>query len=227
MEKRYQKNLGIMSEKQLHTIQSLRVVVVGCGGIGGHISNHLVRLGVTQLILVDFDTFEESNLNRQLFCTESSIGRFKTEVVQEELSRINSSCQVTVITSKIEDVSPDKFASVDVIFDAVDTPKTKVYLSKLATISNTLLLHGACAGWYGQVAIITPGSTLIQDLYDKQKIGIEQSLSNQSFMPSITASCMISEWIQYIIDPSHTANQLLLIDLHNKILSTLGNEVLQ
>ena len=54
-----------------------RVFVLGCGGLGGHVASLLARLGVGGLRLCDSDIFEESNLNRQYFCTESTLGQPK------------------------------------------------------------------------------------------------------------------------------------------------------
>lgn len=226
MEKRYQKHLGILTEEQLQEIQSTSILLVGCGGIGGHIADQLVRFGVSNITIVDYDLFETSNLNRQLFCTEDTIGSYKVDILHRELYLINSTCNIVTIQKRIEEVPEDIYQTIDLIIDAVDSPRTKVYLSKQASTYNIPLLHGACAGWYGQVAWIEPGCTLLEDLYQESETGLEKTLENPSFAPSVTASYMISEFVKHIINPAlATSNELLLIDLFNNILASTKEEM--
>jgi tRNA A37 threonylcarbamoyladenosine dehydratase len=73
----YWNNLGIMSSMELDAIQNKKIMIVGLGGLGGHVADSLVRLGVSRIMLVDFDVFEVSNLNRQLYSTHENIGEYK------------------------------------------------------------------------------------------------------------------------------------------------------
>ena len=212
----YKNNLGIMTSKELETIQDQKIMIVGLGGLGGHIADNLVRLGVKRLMLVDFDVFEESNLNRQLYSAHNNLGEYKVDVLKEELHKINPECSIHVSIEKIEDLLIENLRDIDYVIDAVDSPQTKVHIAELANNLKVPLLHGACAGWYGQVGMILPGCTLIQDIYQDKDQGLEKDLLNPSFTPAAIAAIMVSELVKYITKkPTSTINQLRLIDLLN------------
>ena len=91
---RYQRQRNIFgTQGQLRLLRS-RVVVVGCGGLGGNIVEMLVRLGVGCLLVIDPDFFVESNLNRQLLATTATLGRYKAEVARERSTIINPAVTV-------------------------------------------------------------------------------------------------------------------------------------
>ena len=73
-QERYKRNYSTISLEQQQILQQSVITVIGCGGLGGFIIEGLARSGVGTLRLVDFDTFDVSNLNRQLFATEQTIG---------------------------------------------------------------------------------------------------------------------------------------------------------
>ena len=222
MEERLQENLGIITEQELSVIKSSKILIVGLGGLGGNVANQLVRLGVKHLILIDFDEFDITNLNRQLFSNESNVGQVKVNVIKEQLLLINPQVTITTHEQPIEEIY-DIVQQVDYIIDAVDNPKTKVFLNKIATAYNKPLLHGACAGWYGQVGWIEPECMLLKNLYEDEEHGLEKELRNPPFTPSFTASVMVSEFVKYVTNPSSaTINELLLIDIKNSIMTKTG-----
>ena len=221
MEVRYIENSGLLSEQDMIQIQNLNLLLVGVGGIGGNLANQLIRLGVTSLTIVDFDVFDESNLNRQLFSNETSIGKFKVDIVKQELLKINSKTDIKIYRSKIEDLLEHDFDQYDIIIDAVDSIQTKIYLSKLCKEYNKPLLHGSCAGWYGQVGILESSTNLLQDFYQDAQKGLEETLKNPPFAPAIVSSIMISELVKYITDSSnYNVNELIFIDLKNNSITT-------
>lgn len=67
---RFRRNRGVFTSRQMARLLSLRVFIAGCGGLGGHVASLLARMGAGGFRLCDPDIFEESNLNRQYFCTE-------------------------------------------------------------------------------------------------------------------------------------------------------------
>ena len=91
---RYDRNRQALSDRECQALQACKVAVVGCGGLGGFVAEHLARIGVGSLRLVDADVFEETNLNRQLFCTEESLGVAKVEAAAKRLAAVNSSVAV-------------------------------------------------------------------------------------------------------------------------------------
>ena len=223
MNKQFINNLGILSEADFSAMHDSHVVIVGLGGLGGNFSNNIIRLGIHNITLIDFDKFELSNLNRQLFSNQQNIGKYKVDVISAELKTINPNCNIRTINNRIENINLKDLNHIDYIVDAVDKPKTKIFLSKLCNNLNIPLLHGACAGWYGQVGWITPGCSLLEETYKGEVSGLETSLLNPSFTPSAVAAIMTSEFTKYIQGSKETTiNELLLIDLYNNKMIKTG-----
>ena len=85
---RYIKNLGSISNKEQKKLAESTVAVIGVGGLGGHVSHLLSRIGIGCLKIVDFDFFDESNLNRQFLSKTTTIGKQKVVVVGKEIKAI-------------------------------------------------------------------------------------------------------------------------------------------
>ncbi|MBU1141197.1 MAG: ThiF family adenylyltransferase [Firmicutes bacterium] len=212
----FQDNLGILSIKDYNQIKKSHILLVGLGGLGGYIAHGLVRLGVESLILVDFDIFQLSNLNRQLFSNHLNLNLNKTAVIKQALLEINPNVKITIYTQKIETIDIEVFRDIDIIIDGVDDIFVKCYLEKLGVALNKPLLHGAIGGWYGQLGFIMPGSNLLSELYGKNHHGIEKTLKSPTFTPAIVANMMIGEFVKFVIGDSHTLiNQIMMIDLLN------------
>jgi molybdopterin-synthase adenylyltransferase len=225
IKKQFIENFGVLNEKEFNTIKNAKIAIIGLGGLGGNVANELVRLGAENLNLIDYDRFEETNLNRQLFSNISNIGDYKVDIIKAELLKINPNCIIEVNKSRIQDLDIDILNKYDFIIDAVDNPQTKIFISELGTKLNIPVLHGACAGWYGQVGWILPGSKLIKGIYGNEKQGIEQELKNPSFTPSAVASIMVAEFLKYIKKSDKTViNQVLLIDLLNNTIIKTGDK---
>lgn len=217
-------NLGVMTKQQQRDLHSKSVVIIGLGGLGGHVANNLARLGVGTMYLIDFDVFDETNINRQLFSNHENIGKYKVDVVKEKLLAIYPSCNIIVHNKKIETLELNDVLHIDYIIDAVDSPLVKKFISSFSNKRNIPLLHGACAGWYGQLGWITPGCPLIHQLYEHEDNGLEKDLLNPTFTPSFIASMMAAEFVKYIQHPAKaTVDQLLLIDILNNTIIRTGD----
>lgn len=218
----FEQNIGVLSQEDLKTIQTKKVIVIGLGGIGGNLVHHLVRLGVRRFVLVDYDRFDMSNLNRQLYSHQYNIGKYKAMVVKNELLQILPGVEITVCMKKIQELEMPLFADVDYIMDAVDNIETKVFIEDLGTQANKPVLHGACGGWFAQVGWLQPGSTVLRDMYGEAKKGVEAELRNPSFTPAVTAAFMAAEFVKYIQKAdSTTINKIRFIDLQNNVLHTM------
>lgn len=141
---RFIRTQRLLGEDRFACLQSKKVSVIGLGAVGGYVVEGLVRAGVTQLRIVDFDTIQPSNLNRQILALETTVGRSKAEVAKERVAAINSECRVEALQlfagddtlQQILDPEPD------LLVDAIDSlnPKTQLlhtaYLRKIPTISS-------------------------------------------------------------------------------------------
>ncbi len=97
----FQRNYGVFSEEEQERIREARIILTGCGEIGGATAILLARSGAEHLTLVDDDSFEISNTNRQAGSYVDTAGRKKVEVLREEIARINPEADVTTIDSRI------------------------------------------------------------------------------------------------------------------------------
>jgi len=124
---RIEKMIGRDGLRKLH---GSFVVVVGLGAVGSYCVEGLARAGVGRLRLVDFDEIRPSNINRQLYALESTVGRAKTEVAAARVVDINPKCKVEVLRSFLDETTaPAVLAdSPDLVIDAIDSvaPKTQL-----------------------------------------------------------------------------------------------------
>lgn len=106
------------------------VVVVGLGAVGSYAVEGLTRAGVGRLRLVDFDKIMPSNINRQLYALDSTVGRLKCEVARERVLDINPNCQIEAIHGFLDDKTVGGYLedSPDIVIDAIDSlgPKTEL-----------------------------------------------------------------------------------------------------
>ena len=91
------RNIGFVSADEQRALREGRVFICGVGGMGGAAAMALARAGVGNLVIADFDVFELSNLNRQVFAFEDTLGREKTHVTRERLTAINPDIRVTTL----------------------------------------------------------------------------------------------------------------------------------
>ena len=113
-------------ENGTSALKDKSVMVLGTGGIGTHLAWHLVLLGVGHLTLVDYDTVEESNLNRQLLFDRNDIGKEKVDVVCEKLLRIRPDADIRAVNLKIDSLTKlEELCTerhLDLLVKALDTP---------------------------------------------------------------------------------------------------------
>ena len=115
----------LMGEEKIKKVQNATVMVFGCGAVGSVAIEALARSGVGNIILLDFDVVEVSNINRQLFATESTLGRKKTDIARERIADINPDINVTTFDMFFDDKSTLPIQP-DFVIDAIDTVKSKL-----------------------------------------------------------------------------------------------------
>jgi molybdopterin/thiamine biosynthesis adenylyltransferase len=104
---------------------------------------------------------------------------------------------------------------VDLIFDCLDAIPSRLNLQEVGERLNIPIIHGAIGGWYGQVAIVWPGSKLLSNVYGTRQEGIEKTLGNPPFTPPFIASLMVSEGIKVLLGKKERENTLFFADLLN------------
>jgi molybdopterin/thiamine biosynthesis adenylyltransferase len=187
---RYLRNLGTFShEGQLKLLEST-VVLVGLGGLGGQLVEQLGRVGIGKIIAVDPDVFDETNLNRQLLSNESNIGNQKTHEAKARLARINKAVEFTGFQCRLDELPDEVWQNADLVFDCLDNIDDRLILAQKCSAQKRPLVHGAIAGWYGEVGIVWPGSKMLEKHYQGQHEGLEKELGTPAFTAAVAASLM-------------------------------------
>ncbi|MHA2345278.1 MAG: ThiF family adenylyltransferase, partial [Candidatus Hodarchaeales archaeon] len=144
-----QQRLSIWNQQ---IIENSTIMIVGVGGTGGEVSKNLALLGIGKLILVDTDTIEYSNLNRQLLFTESDVGKYKVDAATKAIiNRYNNSIQISKYNQLIEDLPHKTFEKVDILAGCVDNFQARQYLNEIALEFDIPLIDSATDGYFGQI----------------------------------------------------------------------------
>ena len=118
----------LIGEEAIQLLKTKRVAVFGLGGVGGNVGDALARSGIEHFVIVDNDVVYISNINRQLIANLSTIGKLKTDVMEEHLKSINSGIEVEKRNCFYlpETANSFNFSKFDYVIDAIDTVKAKI-----------------------------------------------------------------------------------------------------
>ena len=138
----------LINAENLKKLHSAHVLVAGLGGVGAYATEMLCRAGIGKLTIIDGDTVQPSNRNRQLLALCSNEGRSKTEVMAERLRDINPEIQLETISEFIRDERLIEIAShsYDYIIDAIDALSPKIYLLYYALKNHQRIVSSMGAG---------------------------------------------------------------------------------
>ena len=148
VKERDQRTAMLLGSESVNKLSRMHVAVFGIGGVGGHAAEALARAGVGHLTLIDGDTVAESNLNRQLFATVSTVGIPKTEAAARRLADVAPDCRLTLVQDFIlpENIGQFDFSSFDYVIDAVDTVSAKLAIIKACDAVGTRVISAMGAG---------------------------------------------------------------------------------
>ena len=131
----FQRTELLIGKENLNKLQHSHVIVFGVGGVGGFAIEALVRSGIGEISIVDFDTVDLTNLNRQIIATQDSIGKLKTSIMRDRLLSINPNVIVHEFPEKFSMENSDLFfkdKKYDYIVDAIDLITSKLALAEIA-----------------------------------------------------------------------------------------------
>ena len=124
----FQRLEKIIGNSSLELIHNTSVMVIGIGGVGGYVVEGLIRSGIKNIILVDFDTVDITNKNRQIIALDSTIGMKKVDVMKNRILDINKECNVIIIDNFLNSENTSDIINKyqpDYVVDACDTMTTK------------------------------------------------------------------------------------------------------
>lgn len=138
----------LIGYKNIEKLKNSKVIVFGLGGVGGYTAEALVRAGIGEISLVDNDTINETNINRQIFATTKTVNRLKVEAAKERLLEINPNLEVETynLFFNKENSNSIDFSKYDYIVDAIDTVSSKIELIVCAKNSNTKIISSMGTG---------------------------------------------------------------------------------
>ena len=164
--RRYIRNYNTLSLTDQRLLVKSKVAIIGAGGLGGHVIQLLARMGIGSLIIVDPDTFDETNLNRQPFATVETLDLQKTHAVKKLLESINPAVAVIPYELKLTALNFDEILTeADIVVDCLDSISERLILQEAAQKLNIPLVHGALAGFEGQMMTIFPGDPGLKSFY--------------------------------------------------------------
>ncbi|MBT8440297.1 MAG: molybdopterin-synthase adenylyltransferase MoeB [Gammaproteobacteria bacterium] len=193
-----------------------KVLLIGVGGLGSPIAMYLAAAGIGEITLVDFDTVDLSNLQRQIIHRMNSIGRLKTDSAKHTLLELNPDCKVNTITELLDEPGiRHQIKAHDVVIDATDNFTTRFLINQYCVAEQTPLVSGAAIRWEGQISTFTnePGTPCYHCLYGQDGDEDESCTENGVLAPvvGIIGSMQATEAIKLICNAGSTLESRLLI----------------
>ncbi len=155
---RYDRQIRLFGAEGQERLKEARAFIAGAGGLGSPIAFYLAAAGVGEIAIVDRDTVELSNLNRQILHWEKDVAKRKASSAREKLVAMNSDISVEAIYDTLNsDNILDLAGGSDVIIDAMDNYPTRYLLNRVSLELKVPFIHGAINGFYGQATTVLPG----------------------------------------------------------------------
>jgi adenylyltransferase/sulfurtransferase len=205
--------IGIEGQQKL---LDSHVLLIGVGGLGSPIAMYLAAAGVGHLTLVDFDTVDLSNLQRQIVHHTGNIGQAKVKSARKKLRKLNPDCQIDIVESLLDEAQLQQHIQrTDVTVDATDNFSTRFMINRLCVAEHKPLVSGAAIRWEGQITTFDnqPGSACYQCLYGSEGEEDESCTENGVLAPvvGIIGSMQATETIKLLTGSGSTLQGHLLI----------------
>lgn len=157
---RYKRQILLFGEEGQERLKAAHIFIAGAGGLGSPIALYLAVAGIGTITIVDMDTVDQSNLNRQILHTDRDVGKKKTVSAMEKLQKYNADITINAIDTRIDaDNVSDLVGRANGIVDAMDNYPVRYLLNRTALIKKVPFFHGAIRGYCGQATTILPGET--------------------------------------------------------------------
>lgn len=136
----------LLNPTQMKQIKDANILLIGVGGVGGAVAHMLVRAGISNITIMDFDKVSDSNINRQFVAYQSTIGKYKVDVLSEQLKDINPNINLTALNQKFDSTNNIDLTAYTMIVDCIDDIKAKQYLISKCNEKGLNLLCSMGAG---------------------------------------------------------------------------------
>ncbi|XP_031628834.1 SUMO-activating enzyme subunit 2 [Contarinia nasturtii] len=192
---------GVLESSLQQKIGDSKILVVGAGGIGCEVLKNLVMSGFSDIEIIDLDTIDVSNLNRQFLFHKEHVGKSKAEVARESALAFNPDVKIKAYHDDIitTNYGVSFFQKFNLVLNALDNRKARNHVNRMCLTANVPLIESGTAGYDGQVELIKKGSTQCYECTPKPA---------QKSFPGCTIRNTPSEPIHCIVWAKHLYNQL-------------------
>lgn len=145
----FQREELLIGKENLKKLENSHVIVFGVGGVGGFAVESLVRGGIGELTVVDYDTVDITNINRQIIALQNTIGLDKVSVIKERALSINPYIKIHTVKEKYDEITKDLFfkdKSYDYVIDAIDLVSSKLSLIETSVKKNIPIISSMGTG---------------------------------------------------------------------------------
>ena len=213
--KRYARQIMIpdIGEEGQERLNRAKIFVAGAGGLGSPIAIYLTAAGIGRIRIVDHDTVDLSNLNRQILHWDKDLGKRKIDSAFEKLECLNPYVQVeTVGETIVESNVMELVEGFDGVVDAMDNLATRYLLNKSAVMHNIPFFHGAVRGLEGRAMTIIPGQTACLRCMHRDHVE-EEKIPVIGVTPAVIGMIQATEVIKYLLGIGDLLiNRLLIYD---------------
>lgn len=134
----------LVGKENINKIKSKNIAVIGIGGVGGYVVESLVRSGVENITIIDYDKIDVTNKNRQIIALDSTIGMKKVDAFEERIKSINFNCKVKKLDYFLDESNIDILNGYDYVIDSCDSILTKFEIIKYCLDNNICFI--SCMG---------------------------------------------------------------------------------
>ncbi|MBQ4645797.1 MAG: tRNA threonylcarbamoyladenosine dehydratase [Candidatus Gastranaerophilales bacterium] len=144
----FERTKNLIGENALEKLKKSHVAVFGIGGVGGSCAEALIRAGIGKIDLIDNDTINETNINRQIIALHSTIGQYKVDIMKLRALDINPNIKIETFKTFFDESTLEEFdfKKYDYVVDAIDSVKSKLLLIKTCKNLNTKIISSMGTG---------------------------------------------------------------------------------
>ena len=217
---RYIRNIDTFSCGDQIKVLNSKVSIIGLGGLGGTVAENLARIGIGRLVLVDFDSFENSNLNRQSLCSHDTLKTYKVHAAQEKVNQINPSVTVEKYETLINEENVSGILNnPDVVVDCLDSIDARFIVEDASRQIPAPVVSASVSGLCGHIMTVFPEDTGISLIHGPREeagmVRAEYSSGILAHTASFAANIQTSETIKIILKKGDLLrNEVFLFDFN-------------
>ena len=197
-------------------LKQAQVLIIGCGGLGAPVSYYLAAAGVGKLTLVDADTVDLSNLQRQIIYTENDIGKPKASCSQQRLKQLNSDISIDAVCESLTPTNAVELISdADLVLDCTDNFNTRYLINDACKALGKYWLYASVYQFSGQCALFSPGGSCFRCLFPSAPIDAPDcnAAGVLGVLPGLLGTLQATEALRFLLGlPTAIENNLMLIE---------------